>query len=102
MDQHHDQIETNIPELGGMVLASLKEIIQFDTGKVVDTYYEALITMDRIDDSHWVEISEKVYNDYLAELEAEKEHHDGLWYVKAGRWCSNAAADVADWVTFWD
>ena len=31
MDQHHDQIETNIPELGGMVLASLKEIIQFDT-----------------------------------------------------------------------
>ena len=31
MDQHHDQVETNIPELGGMVLTSLEEIIQFDT-----------------------------------------------------------------------
>ena len=31
VDQHHDQVETGEPELGGMVLASLKEIIQFDS-----------------------------------------------------------------------
>ena len=30
MDQHHDQVEADIPEFGGMVLAGLKEIIQFD------------------------------------------------------------------------
>ena len=27
MDYHHDQIEANIPELGGMVVTSLQEII---------------------------------------------------------------------------
>ena len=79
-----------------------QEIIQYDTGKVVDTYYEALVTMDRIDDYHWVEISEFVYVECLAEIEAEKNHHDNLWYVKAGRWFSTAATDVVDWVTFWD
>ena len=31
VDYHHDQIEANIPELGGMVLASFEEPIQFDT-----------------------------------------------------------------------
>ena len=79
-----------------------QEIIQLDTGNVVDTYYEALIVMERIDDAHWVEISQKVYDAYLAELEADKDHHDNLWYVKAGRWCSTAASDVVDWVTFWN
>ena len=31
MDQHQNQVETNIPELGGMVSASFKEPIQFDS-----------------------------------------------------------------------
>ena len=31
VDYHHDQIEANIPELGGMVLASFEEPIQFDS-----------------------------------------------------------------------
>ena len=31
MDHHYDQVEANIPELGGMVLSSLKEIIQLDS-----------------------------------------------------------------------
>ena len=31
MDKHHDQVKANIPELGGMVLASLKEIIELDS-----------------------------------------------------------------------
>ena len=30
MDQHDDQVKTNIPELGGMVLSSLKKKIQLD------------------------------------------------------------------------
>ena len=30
MNQHHDQVEANIPELSGMVPASFKEIIQFN------------------------------------------------------------------------
>lgn len=31
VDQHHNQVEANIPELGGMVLASLKEIIELNS-----------------------------------------------------------------------
>lgn len=31
MDYHHDQIEANIPELGGMVVTSLQEIIQLNS-----------------------------------------------------------------------
>lgn len=31
MHQHHDQVETDVPELGGMVLASLQKIIQLDS-----------------------------------------------------------------------
>ena len=30
MNQHQDQVEANIPEFGGMVFASLEEIIQFN------------------------------------------------------------------------
>ncbi len=31
MNEHHDEIETDIPEFGGVVLASLEKKIQFDT-----------------------------------------------------------------------
>lgn len=31
MDQHHDQVETNIPELGGVVFSGFKKVIQFDS-----------------------------------------------------------------------
>lgn len=31
MHQHHDQVETNVPELGRMMLASFQKIIQFDS-----------------------------------------------------------------------
>ena len=31
VDKHHDQVKANIPELGGMVFTSLKEMIQFDS-----------------------------------------------------------------------
>ena len=31
VDQHHNQVEANIPELGGKVLASLKEIIELNS-----------------------------------------------------------------------
>ena len=49
-----------------------------------------------------VSIDKETYEKFLAEKEAEEEHHNNLWYVKAGKWTSQAAKDVADWVTFWN
>lgn len=50
MDQHHDQVESDIRELRGMVLASLQEIVQFNTlvaafgGSPLDVHEMPLVT----------------------------------------------------------
>lgn len=49
-----------------------------------------------------VHIDEELYNKLLKCEEEDREWHENLWYVKAGRWCKTTAVKAADWVTFWD
>lgn len=64
-------------------------------------HYYVFTTRDGCSYSSVREVSRTIYYELLAEEQADQERHDNLWYVKACRWTSNAANDIADFVVFW-
>ena len=60
------------------------------------------MTTEYSDEIIQIQVDEETYELLNRDVEAEKEHHDNLWYVKAGNWCVGAFNDAVDWVTFWD
>lgn len=79
------------------------------TGEVKAVSYNAVLKTDYTGETRTIEVSEETYELLKNEYEAEREHHDNLWYVKAGKWfvgagnwCEGAFNDAVDWVTFWN
>lgn len=65
-------------------------------------HYYVEITPDMSETSYIQEVSREVYYELmLGQIEAQEEY-ESRWYVKAWKWTSTAACDVADFVVFWD
>lgn len=65
-------------------------------------HYYLDVETDRTGETKRIEVDKDTYELYLNELEAEKVHHDNLWYVKAYKWSATAVSDAVDWITFWN
>lgn len=70
--------------------------------EVLGEHYYLDVETDRTDEAKRIEVDYDTYEMYRNELEAERTHHENLWYVKAGNWCVGAFNDAVDWVTFWN
>ena len=88
---------------------SENQLIDPLTGEVKAVSYNAVLKTDHTGEIREIEVSEETYRLLKSEYEAEREHHDNLWYVKAGRWfvgagnwCEGAFNDAVDWIVFWD
>ena len=73
-----------------------------ETHEVTETHYWAEMTTEYSNETIQIQVDEETYRLLERETEAEQDHHDNLWYVKAGNWCTGAFNDAVDWIVFWD
>lgn len=101
-----------VTSLTGMAQAEMR-VVGFHESTMTgmpDTEYEETLSvryyldieMDRTGETKTIEVDKDTYDMYLDECEAEKVHHDNLWYVKTCNWCAGAFNDAVDWIMFWN
>lgn len=72
------------------------------TGEETEFKYWVTIETDYTDEILNFEVDKETYEGFVRDFEAKEDHLNNRWYIKTWKWCSTAAADVADFVTFWN